>query len=91
MKTIALMTILACTAGVALPPTHGGEAPRATDLLRAEKLAEQARKRLETPARHTHGWRHGGSGWGDASSAPTGPRESITINVNPTRRRGPRP
>jgi hypothetical protein len=90
MKTIVLMTILACAAGVALPPPHGGEAPRATDLLRAEKLADQARKRLETPARRGPGWRHGGSGWNDASGAAPEPRESVIINVNPSRRRAPR-
>ena len=91
MKTIVLMTILACTAGVALPPTHGSEAPRATDLLRAEKLAEQARKRLATPARRHPGWQRGGSGWNEPGSVTPETHESVTINVNPSRRRVPRP
>ena len=39
------------------------ETPRATDLLRAEKLATEAEKRLQLPARRAPGWRRGGAGW----------------------------
>jgi hypothetical protein len=91
MQTLAVMVVLACSAGVLLPPTHGGETARATDLLRAEKLAEQARKRLETPVRRAPGWKRGGSGWGEPETATADPRSSVTINVNPSRRRAPRP
>jgi hypothetical protein len=94
MKTTTLvmvvLTLGAAPARAERPTLRGAEAPRATDLLRAEKLAEQARKRLETPARRGAKWKHGGSGWNDADGVTSDPRESITINVRPSRRRAPR-
>jgi hypothetical protein len=39
--------------------------PRATDLLRARKLAEQTEQRLQLPAPEAPGWLHGGRGWDD--------------------------
>ena len=39
--------------------------PRATDLLRAKKLAEQTEERLQLPAPETPGWLRGGTGWDD--------------------------
>ncbi|HXJ33476.1 MAG TPA: hypothetical protein VMS22_05490, partial [Candidatus Eisenbacteria bacterium] len=42
----------------------GPESPRATDVLRAEKMADEARRRLELPVPPSrHGWARGG-GWG---------------------------
>jgi hypothetical protein len=60
--------------------------PRATDLLRAETLAERARQRLKLPARSGPGWRHGGAGWGDEPKPPP-PPASLTIKVAPPRKR----
>jgi hypothetical protein len=68
------------------PRLDGREAPRATDLLRAERLAEQARKRLEMPAARSSGWKHGGTGWGEPDAAePREPRDVI-IDLNSPRR-----
>ena len=45
--------------------------PRATDLLRARKLAEQTEQRLQIPAIPAPGWLHGGMGWGDDRGGAT--------------------
>jgi hypothetical protein len=92
-----MKNILALVAGVlAIPglafaerPTlDGREAPRATDLLRAEKLAEQARRRLEKPRSTTReGWLRGGSGWGGPERGDPSPRGDVVINVRPATRR----
>ena len=39
--------------------------PRATDLLRAKKLAEQTEERLQLPSPESPGWLRGGNGWDD--------------------------
>jgi hypothetical protein len=41
--------------------------PSATDLLHAERRAEEARERLEVPRRRTGSWVQGGGGWGEPS------------------------
>jgi hypothetical protein len=71
------------------PRLSGREAPRATDLLRAETLAERARERLRMPRQKSAGWKHGGSGWtSGGSSPPTAPPAggSVTIRLSPGRR-----
>jgi hypothetical protein len=45
------------------PAIRERDAPRATDLLRAKRLAEGAARRLRLPPAHRSGWRHGGDGW----------------------------
>jgi len=53
--------------------------PRATDLLRARKLAEQTDERLQLPAPESPGWLRGGTGWDDdrgaAKRAPHRPKK----------------
>jgi hypothetical protein len=44
---------------------HEDVTPRATDLLRARKLADQTEQRLQLPAPDPPGWLRGGSGWND--------------------------
>jgi hypothetical protein len=84
MKTLIMVAMLALIAAPAFaekPTLRGAEAPRATDLLRAEKLAEQAQKRLKLPAKRGGGWVHGGSGWGEER-----PREApapVFIDIHP--------
>ena len=39
--------------------------PRATDLLRAKKLAERNEERLHVPTPDAPGWLRGGTGWDD--------------------------
>ncbi|TMB16711.1 MAG: hypothetical protein E6J71_15690 [Deltaproteobacteria bacterium] len=62
------------------------ETPRATDLLRAKRMAERVERRLRAPASHGSAWRQGGSGW---DTTPESPPESknLTIRVSPPRRR----
>jgi hypothetical protein len=69
------------------PMLRGREAPRATDLLRAEKLAEQAEKRLKVPPRHGGGWKKGGHGWDARGEAAAEGPEPVIINVRPQNRR----
>jgi hypothetical protein len=63
------------------------EAPRATDLLRAERLADQARKRLEMPSHHRGGWKHGGSAWGEDEPHDAREPRDVIINLDSPRRR----
>ena len=70
------------TTGAGRPTLDGRETPRATDLLRAEKLAEQARKRLELPGKRAVGWKRGGKGWDDGPGAATRKEAgNVVINV----------
>src|SRR6266446_1978291 len=56
---MVLMSVVAGPASAQRPRLNGPEAPRATDLLRAETLAEQAERRLKTLApRPPLGLRH---------------------------------
>jgi hypothetical protein len=43
--------------------------PRATDLLRAKKLADETEQRLQLPAPESPGWLRGGTGWDDDRGA----------------------
>jgi hypothetical protein len=91
MNTTAIGGLLLVLAGV--PSLAGArqpraaETPRATDLLRAERLAEQARKRLELPRKRPGGWAHGGGGWNETERAA--PPSHVTINVRAAQRRAP--
>jgi hypothetical protein len=88
---MVLLSVVAAPARAQRPRLGGAEAPRATDLLRAETLAEQAEKRLRPPARKGPGWLHGGSGWGEDGGAAAPPSDPVIINLHPSRRRAPRP
>ena len=89
MKTLLVSVAILFTARVApagAPPVlRGNEAPRATDLLRAEKLAEQAEKRRTLPAPRHPGWKRGGGGWDARGPAPAAP--PVLINVRPPAKR----
>jgi hypothetical protein len=65
------------------PPST--ETPRATDLLRAERLAEDVRRRLELPpVRVEAGWRRGGQGWKRREAAAKLATDGdVIINVEP--------
>ncbi len=91
LVAIVLVTVCAGAEGATHPQLPGAAAPRATDLLRAETLAEQAEKRLRMPARRGPGWLRGGSGWNDGSDAAPAPHDPVIINVHPSRRRAPQP
>ena len=80
-----MLSVLGLARGAERPVLRGGEAPRATALLRAETLAEQARKRLRVPAKRGQGWQKGGSGWGGPAMDRERERPMI-IDVHPQRR-----
>src|SRR2546427_13058745 len=86
---MVLMSVVAGPASAQRPRLSGPEAPRATDLLRAETLAEQAERRLKARAPRGPAWRHGGAGGDDESGAPPAPRGAVIIPPHP--RRGGRP
>jgi hypothetical protein len=91
MKTllvVGMIVVMTRVVAAGAPPVlRGSEAPRATDLLRAEKLAEQAERRRTLPARRHPGWKRGGGGWNDGGSARTERSEPVVINVRPSAKR----
>jgi hypothetical protein len=83
MKTVMMAVIVSVVAGFAFaerPTLRGNEAPRATDLLRAQKLADQAKERLELPAKKSGGWARGGTGWGAHETTPAPGAVNIHIH-----------
>src|SRR2546425_12760026 len=91
LVAMVLMSVVAGPASALRPRLRGPEAPRATDLLRAETLAEQAERRLKAPPRHGPAWRRGGSGWGDDGGAAPASRDSVIIPPHPSRPPAPPP
>jgi hypothetical protein len=87
---VAALVMASASAAEERPTLRDREAPRATDLLRAEKLADQARKRLEMPSsQHRARWKHGGAAWGAEVNEPVERSEPVIINVRPpSKRRG---
>ena len=64
MRRIAMLGMLAVLA-VASRGRQEDVTPRATDLLRAKRLAERNEERLQVPAPEAPGWLRGGTGWDD--------------------------
>jgi hypothetical protein len=91
MKKITLLVLSlafpAMPARAERPRLEDREAPRATDLLHAQKLADQARKRLEMPAHRTGGWKNGGTGWGEDDAPGAAEPREVIINLNRSRAR----
>jgi hypothetical protein len=87
-RTLAMVGGVSLLLGGASDARAPGETPRATDLLRAEKLATEAEKRLQLPARRAPGWRRGGGGWDEPGRAQSADRrDAVTIQVRPARGR----
>jgi len=88
MRTMLAMMMVGGLLGsraVAVVDQPRSETPRATDLLRAERMAEEVRRRLELPSvRDVGGWKRGGDGWrrreGRAAPATDG---DLIINLKP--------
>jgi len=87
LLSIVLLGGLVASAFAERPMLGGREAPRATDLLRAEKLAEQAEKRLKLPAPRGGGWKKGGHGWEARGEPAAEGSEQVIINLRSPRRR----
>ena len=93
MLVLAMASALWTFRAAALTEAPRGETPRATDLLRAERLADDIRRRLELPpARAEAAWRHGGEGWRRRDpAAKLATDGDVIINVKPQKaRRAPR-
>ena len=90
MKPITLTAMVLVAARLAAasvgPHLGAGEAPRATDLLRAETLAEKAERRLRLPHASSRGWVKGGTGWGGERRSAE-PAPVINIHVKPSSQR----
>ena len=93
MRTTLATAIVAWTL---VSPAHAlvaqphNETPRATDLLRAERLADEVRRRLDLPpVRAEGGWLHGGQGWPRRTAGPGVATDGdVIINVKPSRSSG---
>jgi hypothetical protein len=90
MRTMVMLAIaggLWASRAAALTDAPRSETPRATDLLRAERLAEEVRRRLELPpARVEAGWRRGGQGWRRKEPvAKVATDGDVIINVKPAK------
>jgi hypothetical protein len=68
MRTTSMVGLLVVLA-VASRGAREDVTPRATDLLRARKLAEQNEQRLQLPSPESPGWLQGGTGWDDDRGA----------------------
>jgi len=87
---VVVLSIGAVVTASERPVLRGNEAPRATDLLRAKRLADQAKSRLRMPQEKSAGWQRGGSGWDETREVATKERsagDSVAIRVAPPRRR----
>jgi hypothetical protein len=84
MRTSLLLMCL-CSPVVAAARLPEREAPHATDLLQAEKLADKVEQRLKLPVKHGPSWQHGGAGW-DIRGEATESSPPIRINVRPPAR-----
>ena len=77
MHLIVVASILLARTAVRAPVTElpsGSEAPRATDLFRAKRMADEAAGRLRaSPPKHAE-WLHGGAWKGDAVAADPAPK-----------------
>ena len=73
MHALLIATILLARTTTA--PSAGGlptgaEAPSATDLLRAKRMADDAARRLQVRPPKRGSWEPGGGGWTPSSAAP---------------------
>jgi hypothetical protein len=69
--TILLARTTSAPSSNGLP--SGAEAPSATDLLRAKRMADDAARRLQVRPPKRGSWQPGGGGWTPSSAAPGDP------------------
>jgi hypothetical protein len=91
---VAMVGVVAWASGtLATRRGPADETPRATDLLRAERLAEEAeaRRRLPQPG-HRSTWKRGGDGFDGGTAQPASRPSDVIINLRPpTQRRRTEP
>jgi hypothetical protein len=74
MHALLIATILLARTSSAPPASglpSGTEAPSATDLLRAKRMADDAARRLQVRPPKRGSWQPGGGGWTPSTAAPT--------------------
>jgi hypothetical protein len=73
MHALAIATLVLARLAAGAPPAglpQGNETPRATDLLRAKRMADEAAGRLEMRAPKRGSWVRGGGGWERSTAVP---------------------
>ena len=73
MHALLLASILLTRTAIRLPAdmlSSGRETARATDLLRAKRMAEEAAGRLQTTPTRRGVWQRGGGGWEPGTGSP---------------------
>jgi hypothetical protein len=86
MHALVIGTLVAAAVaggGAAAGLPQGNETPRATDLLRAKRMADEAAARLDMRPPKRGGWARGGTGWERSTAAPDRPEKDRL----PSRRR----
>jgi hypothetical protein len=90
MQTVLIASILVArvaSGGTAAGLPQGNETPRATDLLRAKRMADEAAGRLEMRAPKRGAWVRGGGGWERSSAVPDRSSDRARQGALPSRRK----
>jgi len=89
MKMLLVTLLVLATTGLAraadLLRSRTGETARATDLLRAERMADEAQRRLALPRRKTARWLRGGTDWSSRAAREPADAPPVIVNVRPPR------
>jgi hypothetical protein len=83
--TILVARVAAGGSAAGLP--QGSETPRATDLLRAKRLADEAAARLDVRPPKRGSWARGGGGWERSTAVPDRPPDRPKEERLPSRAR----
>lgn len=84
LATLLAVRVVLAGAGGGLPTAH--ETPRATDLLRAKRMADEAAARLDVRPPKRGAWARGGGGWERSTAIPDPPGAARDRGL-PSRRR----
>jgi hypothetical protein len=86
LVVVVMVGILGVSSGFAARKVPKDEPPRATDLLRAQRFAEEVEERRKLPPPiQGSGWRKGGTGWDTPGSSRGG--RKVQGRVGPGTRR----
>lgn len=88
MPFLLVASILLARTVIRAPATElpsGGEAPRATDLFRAKRMADEATGRLRARPPRRAEWAHGGGGW-KTEAAAADPEPKVERKLPPRKR-----
>jgi hypothetical protein len=88
MHVLLVASILLTRTIIRVPAENlpsSSETPRATDLLRAKRMADEAARRLRGSPPSRGGWVHGGDGWARGTGGAKRDKETSEPEL-PTRR-----